>query len=118
MNITLLTIGTRGDVQPFVALGVGLRRAGHKVTLAIGKGFEIFVTQHGLCHATLDVDLLEHLQSPNGKAVISGKDLLGTVKKAASMYRRVFDQEWPPPKGRMPSSTTRRRWAIPYRGDP
>jgi sterol 3beta-glucosyltransferase len=99
VNITLLTIGTRGDVQPFVALGVGLRRAGHKVTLATGKGFEVFVTQHELCHATLDVDLLEHLQSPDGKAVISGKGLLGTVKKAASMYRRVFDQEWAASQG-------------------
>lgn len=99
MNITLLTIGTRGDVQPFVALGVGLRRAGHKVTLATGKGFEVFVTQHELCHATLDVDLLEHLQSPDGKAVISGRGLLGTVKKAASMYRRVFDQEWAASQG-------------------
>ena len=37
MNITLLTIGSRGDVQPFVALGVGLKEAGHEVTLATGK---------------------------------------------------------------------------------
>ena len=25
MNITILTIGSRGDVQPFVALGKGLK---------------------------------------------------------------------------------------------
>ena len=30
MNITILTIGSRGDVQPFVALGVGLKEAGHE----------------------------------------------------------------------------------------
>lgn len=59
MNITLLTFGTRGDVQPFVALGAGLRRAGHEVTLATGTGFEALVTEHGLGHATLDVALLE-----------------------------------------------------------
>lgn len=34
MNITLLTTGSRGDVQPYVALGVALRRAGHTVTVA------------------------------------------------------------------------------------
>ena len=28
MRIKLLTIGTRGDVQPFIALGVGLQRRG------------------------------------------------------------------------------------------
>ena len=63
MNITILTIGSRGDVQPFVALGVGLKEAGHEVTLATGKAFEAFVTEHGLRHVALDVDLLERLQS-------------------------------------------------------
>ena len=34
MNITILTIGTRGDVQPYVALGMGLQESGHAVTIA------------------------------------------------------------------------------------
>src|ERR671910_1474895 len=93
MNITILTIGSRGDVQPFVALGVGLKEAGHEVTLASGKAFEGFVTEHGLRHVALDVDLLERLQSPEGKEAVSGKKLLAAMKKAASMYSRVLDQE-------------------------
>ena len=99
MNITILTIGTRGDVQPFVALGVGLKEAGHEVTVATSKGFEAFVTEHGLRHGALDVELMERLQSPEGKAAVSGKNLLGTVKQAASMYRKVFDQEWDASQG-------------------
>jgi sterol 3beta-glucosyltransferase len=67
MNITILTIGTRGDVQPFVALGTRLTGAGHEVALATGRGFEAFVTEHGLHHASLDVDLLERLQSSEGR---------------------------------------------------
>ena len=43
MNVTLLTYGTRGDVQPFVALGLGLRRAGHGVRLAAPGVFADFV---------------------------------------------------------------------------
>lgn len=35
MRIALLTYGTRGDVQPFVALALGLRQAGHTVRLAV-----------------------------------------------------------------------------------
>src|SRR5215203_287263 len=89
MNITLLTIGSRGDVQPFVALGVGLRDAGHEVTLATGKGFETFVSERGLRFAGLDVDLLERLQSPEGKAALSGKNLLGTLKETRSEERSV-----------------------------
>ncbi len=34
MNITLLTYGSEGDVQPFIVLGKGLIDAGHQVTLA------------------------------------------------------------------------------------
>jgi len=28
MNIVIPTIGTRGDVQPYIALALGLRKAG------------------------------------------------------------------------------------------
>ncbi len=31
MKIFMLTVGTRGDVQPFVALGKGLQAASHEV---------------------------------------------------------------------------------------
>jgi sterol 3beta-glucosyltransferase len=48
MKITLLTYGTRGDVQPFVALGLGLQRAGHAARIAAPEVFEGFVTGHGL----------------------------------------------------------------------
>jgi sterol 3beta-glucosyltransferase len=99
MNITILTIGSRGDVQPFVALGVGLKEAGHEVTLATGKGFEAFVTDHGLPHAPLEVGLLERLQSSEGKAAVSGKNLLAAMKEVASMYRKVLDQEWAASQG-------------------
>lgn len=34
MRITLLTYGSRGDFQPFLALALGLREAGHAVRLA------------------------------------------------------------------------------------
>lgn len=34
MHVMLMAYGTRGDVQPFVALGRGLIQQGHRVTLA------------------------------------------------------------------------------------
>ena len=48
MNITILTLGSRGDVQPYVALGAGLRAAGHRVTLATHACFESFTREYGL----------------------------------------------------------------------
>jgi sterol 3beta-glucosyltransferase len=34
MRATIIAIGSRGEVHPYVALGNGLRAAGHDVTLA------------------------------------------------------------------------------------
>ncbi len=36
MQITILTVGSRGDVQPFIALGLGLQQAGHKDEQVLG----------------------------------------------------------------------------------
>ena len=48
MRITITTAGSRGDVQPYVALGLGLKEAGHEVRLATYTPFEGFVRGHGL----------------------------------------------------------------------
>ena len=48
MKIAILSYGSRGDVQPFVALGVGLQAAGYKVTLATPPRFGNFIESYGL----------------------------------------------------------------------
>jgi len=48
MRIVIITIGSRGDVQPYIALGQGLRKAGHTVRLATHKDFEDLVKSYGL----------------------------------------------------------------------
>jgi sterol 3beta-glucosyltransferase len=48
VNVTILTAGSRGDVQPYVAVGVGLQRAGHRVLVATHPGFRKLVEEHGL----------------------------------------------------------------------
>ena len=48
MRITINAFGSRGDVQPYVALGKGLREAGHEVRLSTHRIFEAFVLEHHL----------------------------------------------------------------------
>lgn len=48
MNITILTYGSRGDVQPFLALACGLQKRGHVVKLAAPHRFENFVGAYGI----------------------------------------------------------------------
>ena len=47
-KITILTIGTSGDVHPFIALGVGLLAAGFEVTIASNGEFKVLVEDYGL----------------------------------------------------------------------
>ena len=46
--ITLLTTGTRGDIQPYIALGVELKKAGYVVQIATFENYADFVKGYGL----------------------------------------------------------------------
>jgi len=49
LNIVIQIVGSRGDVQPFIALGKVLRDTyGHRVRLATHPTFKSFVQEHGL----------------------------------------------------------------------
>ncbi|MEJ2757440.1 MAG: glycosyltransferase, partial [Anaerolineales bacterium] len=62
MKITITSVGSRGDVQPYVALGKGLAAAGHQVTLAVDPLFQSFVEEHGLTFARLTADPMKALR--------------------------------------------------------
>jgi sterol 3beta-glucosyltransferase len=61
MRVTINAFGTRGDVQPYVALGKGLQAAGHEVRLTTHRIFAGFVRQHGLDFAPMEGDPKEIL---------------------------------------------------------
>lgn len=55
-QISLLTYGSRGDVEPFIALGVGLQRSGHTVKLAAPAKFASLAAQHNIGFAPIEGD--------------------------------------------------------------
>ncbi len=48
MRITIIAFGSRGDVEPYVALGKGLHDAGHGVRLVSHENFESLAGSQGL----------------------------------------------------------------------
>ena len=48
MQVTIIAPGSRGDVQPYVALGKGLLDAGHAVQILTSSDFRALVTDYGL----------------------------------------------------------------------
>lgn len=71
MKIAITTVGTRGDLQPYIALGIGLKNAGHEVLLVSAKNEEDFVRNYGLDFYALDVDI---------QAIMEGGDVQEMAK--------------------------------------
>ena len=62
MKITIATVGTRGDVQPYIALAMGLQSAGHQVQIATDPLFQSFIENHGLGFAAVNADPRQAMQ--------------------------------------------------------
>ncbi len=71
--ITILAVGSRGDVQPFCALAVGLQRAGYRVRMATHCNFEEFVSKQGLEFAPIAGNFQELLSSEEGQKLLEGQ---------------------------------------------
>src|SRR5919199_3100538 len=75
MRVTITTGGSRGEVQPYVALGLGLEAAGHEVRVSAQAAYEQFVRDRGLGFHPISGDphqlvseLLEEGNNPVGFA--------------------------------------------------
>ncbi len=67
MRITIVTVGSRGDVQPYVALGAGLQAAGHSVRLNTHTAYEPLARRHGLDFHKLEGDPRAILEAGRGR---------------------------------------------------
>jgi UDP:flavonoid glycosyltransferase YjiC (YdhE family) len=95
MKIYILTIGTRGDVQPYIALGVGLKAIGNEVTIATSTEFESLITERGLYHAPLRGDFLKVAQvAENESAGNRRGNSFQLIKQYREMARDTLADEW------------------------
>lgn len=103
MRIAIHTLGTRGDVQPYIALALGLQQAGFAVSLATAPQFESFVTQHGIAFEPLPGDIVDLVQTPLGKEALSGRHkLVSTVRllrEIRPMFERLVAAQWAAARG-------------------
>ena len=70
MKIALLTLGTRGDVQPYAILGRALKNRGHDVVLSTGKNFQGLAREYELEFVAVDADFQALINSDEGKAMM------------------------------------------------
>ena len=71
MNILISTLGTLGDIQPFVALGTRLKAAGHTVAICTAEGFRPFIQAHGIDYAFMNNGILDFMSVGGQRALVS-----------------------------------------------
>ena len=102
MNVLLVTFGSRGDVQPFVALGKGLQDRGHRVTVCTCSRFESFITDFGLDYGYASNDLLDLMDSDAGRDAMENSTgvfsaiatTIKLMKDAKSINRQLLEDSW------------------------
>ncbi len=70
MKIAILTLGTRGDVQPFAVLGNALLKRGHQVTLCTARNFRALANMYGVDFVPVDIDFQELIESDEAKKIM------------------------------------------------
>jgi sterol 3beta-glucosyltransferase len=94
MRITVLAIGTRGDVQPLLALAVGLQQTGrHKVCFTAPDDFGALVREHGLDFSPLGMNARQLLGKGNlAQGMESGRNTLLWVGQILRTMRPTFER--------------------------
>lgn len=87
LRVTCLTIGSRGDVQPYIALCKGLLEEGHQPRIATHREFEPWVRKHGIDFAPVEGDPAELMRI----CVENGMFTYSFLKEASVKFRGWID---------------------------
>ena len=88
LRITCLTIGSRGDVQPYIALCKGLLAEGHQPRIATHREFEGWIRGYGIDFAPVEGDPAELMRI----CVENGMFTYSFLKEASSKFRGWIDE--------------------------
>jgi len=89
LNIGIFTYGSRGDVQPYIALALGLTENGHQVTLAAPENFASFVEGFGIAFHPLFGNAEEGMNSPLGQSVLQTENTIKLMKYFFKVLRSI-----------------------------
>jgi sterol 3beta-glucosyltransferase len=99
MRMTVIALGTRGDVTPFVALALRLRAEGHSVRIATHRDFGTFVERYGLEFYGLPGSYQDFVASPQGRHALGVPDnsvfgVSGIFLPFQNCAEALYDEGW------------------------
>ena len=99
MRLAILAFGTRGDITPFVALGIRLKSEGHDVCLITHREFETAAVQHGLGFRQVAGSFQDFIATPEGRRALgvprsSPLGLVGLFNPFLDCAESVYRDAW------------------------
>ena len=90
MRITIIAFGSRGDVQPAVALGKALKVEGHSIRILAGRNFKSWIERHGLDPIASQIDIQSIMESELGREwAEKGSNLLKQMQVVKKLNERT-----------------------------
>ena len=97
LAIVILIVGTRGDVQPFIALAKALLACGHRVRLATHETFRKFVRENGIEYYPLagdPADLMSFMVKNAGIIPSVSSIVAGDIAKSRRVIAEILASTW------------------------
>ncbi|MFN8579124.1 MAG: glycosyltransferase [Candidatus Sericytochromatia bacterium] len=91
MNISIITLGSRGDVQPYLALGLGLKEQGFNVKLLANENFKEFISDFNIDFHPIRGNVHELVNSEAGKDLLESGYSIKFIKKFTNIMSEYFD---------------------------
>lgn len=85
-QILILALGSRGDVQPYITLGLALRRAGHRVRVATFALFDTMVRAAGLEFLPIHGDAEGLLRAASQNGMLAGESVVRSARALQRSY--------------------------------
>jgi sterol 3beta-glucosyltransferase len=89
MRIAIIAMGSRGDVQPYISLGKGLKAAGHSVRLLTHENFEQLVTSYGLEFWPARGNVQEVMESPKLRELLEKGNFLAITAYTSKIAQKA-----------------------------
>lgn len=90
MKVLISTFGTHGDVQPYLALGQGLRAAGHTAAVCTSASYRPLIEGLGLQYAPISNTMLDLT-----RALLDGSEpMLAVTRRMGPAMRAMLEEEW------------------------
>jgi sterol 3beta-glucosyltransferase len=96
-RIAIATIGTLGDVQPFVALALTLKKRGYTPVIGTTNDFAEFITDHGIEYFSLGGDVQAFLRQSQFDNAMTKSVLLhapGLLRDGQKVLKEAAKRAW------------------------